>query len=197
VEEEVMAALDENEVSTCLGIYFSAKGLDQECQFNLFNHVTDKGERTFKIDLACKPFAAKGDRSPEQRQIDEGSFNSSSDLLETALSPLDEALAFPSESDRRNGWSMECNPNPMAALAVEIENSGNKYLLGSLLAASIAGRWGVLVIPEGRSSDLWLATIRRVIHKGSRSPIPSNIRIFKWPALRQRIEELVPEIQTM
>lgn len=173
--------MKEKEVASLLDIYFKSLGIETIGKINIFDHIDDTQERSFSIDFATKPLAQKGNRTRSQQDTDESLFSNNGGILDPAIDQLKTICAFPTPEDHQ--WNSISNPNPMVGIAVEIENTGSKYFLGSLLAASIAGRWGILVIPNNQTSDLWINTIRRMIHKGSNSPIPSNIIIIKFNEL--------------
>jgi hypothetical protein len=165
-------------VSNCLADYFNKQGLHPIGKFNAFDHVDDVEERTFIVDLAIGPIATKGNRTEEQIDSDTTKFRESSGQIDQAVEDLMGACIFPLQSDHNRGWRKK---------AIEIENSKSKYFLGSLLAAAIAGRWGIFVVPDSTQSKYWINTVRRMIHKGNTSPIPSNIVIFLWPRIRAHI----------
>ncbi|MCP9849217.1 hypothetical protein [Cyanobium sp. Morenito 9A2] len=153
----------------------------------MFDHLDDAEERTFIVDLTIEPIASKGNRSHEVACSDICRFRQHESDLDSALNDLLGVCEFPATVDFDKGWRKEANPNPMVGLAIEVENAKSKYFLGSLLAASCTGRWGLLVVPDTPETSRWIMTVRRMIHKGSRSPIPSNIVIFKWNRLEEYI----------
>jgi hypothetical protein len=153
----------------------------------VFDHLDDADERTFIVDLAFGPLASKGNRSHEVVCSDIESFRQHASDLDSALIDLLGVCEFPASDDFDKGWCKQANPNPMTGLAIEVENAKSKYFLGSLLAASCTGRWGLLVVPDTPETSRWIMTVRRMIHKGSHSPIPSNIVIFKWNRLEEYI----------
>jgi len=79
-------------------------------------------------------------------------------------------------------WEFKHNTNPMVGIAIEIENTLSKYFLGSLVAAAMAGRWGIVVVPSCNEANKWVEVVNRMMSKGyeGRSPIPSNILVFDW-----------------
>lgn len=170
--------IDERTVSRLLRPFFISRGLAPLGKINVFNHADDVAERTFIIDFAVGPEATKGNRTAKQKNDDLARFEEFGNLLDQVVDELLSVCEFPSEGDFGKGWSKAPNPNPMTGLAIEIENAKSKYFLGSLLAASIAGRWGLLIVPNNPITDSWINTVRRMIHKGNSSPIPSNIIIF-------------------
>jgi hypothetical protein len=85
------------------------------------------------------------------------------------------------------------NTNPMVGIAIEIENNlESKYFLGRLLAAAVAGAWGIVIVQNGYSSARWVQTLKRMIHKGHQSPIPSNILVLDWQHFDQHINTVLP-----
>jgi len=187
--------MKEREVSDLLTHYFAGRGLSAIGKFNVFDHVDDDAdERSFIIDLAFEPMATKGNRSNEQVLSDTERFEEAAAQILDAVRSMEDVCIFPTREDQSRGWQMEANRNPMVGLAVEIENAPSKYFLGSLMACAITGRWGLLVVPDSAETEHWVNTVRRMIHKGSTSPIPSNIMICSWPNLRAHIRELQPEV---
>jgi hypothetical protein len=77
----------------------------------------------------------------------------------------------------------------MVGIAIEIENTLSKYFLGSLVAAAMAGRWGIVVVPSCNEANKWAEVADRMMSKGyeGRSPIPSNILVFDWQTLSEQI----------
>lgn len=77
----------------------------------------------------------------------------------------------------------------MVRIAIEIENTLSKYFLGSLVAAAMAGRWGIVVVPRCNKADRWVEVVNRMMSKGyeGRSPIPSNVLVFDWQTLSEQI----------
>ena len=186
--------MDERTVSSELKRYFHSRGLDSIGKFDVFNHLDDSDERTFIIDFAVGPKATKGRRTSDQEHIDLTRFQEAGTRIDPVVKGLMHICEFPSAEDtigRR--WKELANPNPMVGLAVEIQNAKTKYFLGSLLAASAVGRWGLLIVPDSLEMDRWIQTIPRIIHKGSLSPIPSNIVIVKWPQLEIHIGQAATE----
>lgn len=182
-----MNNMNESEVLSAIERHLISRGLRPVRKLNLFDHADDIEERTFITDLATHPIATKGQRTYEQIGVDSSRFSECVDLLDRVASEIEELCIFPSSEDCQRDWIRSANPNPMAGFAFEIENADSKYFLGSLLAAAIAGRWGILVVPDTTQTDFWVNTVRRMIHKGDRSPIPSNILIVKWPDLDRHI----------
>ena len=178
-----MPELNESEVSASLSNYFSDRGLTPLGKRSPFTHTDDITERSFEIDLAIGPCGTQGNRTPQQIEEDETLFREQSKLIDSAIRDLRRFSLFPKDQDSIMSWSWEANPNPVYGMAIEIENNLSKYFLGSLLAAAIAGRWGILIIPDLPNAARWIETIHRMMHKGSKSPIPSNISIFSWPML--------------
>jgi hypothetical protein len=179
--------LNERTITSRLRRYFHSKGLSPIGKLNVFNHLDDADERTFIVDLAFGPIASTGNRTYDVVRSDTNRFSQHEMLLDSALNDLLDVCEFPATVDFNKGWSKQANPNPMVGLAIEVENAKSKYFLGSLLAASCTGRWGLLVVPDTPETSRWIMTVRRMIHKGARSPIPSNIVIFKWNRLEEYI----------
>lgn len=184
-------------VSDCLARYFTSHGLKPIQQFNVFNHSDDADERSFIIDLAIGPVATKGNRSFLQASDDRTKFENCRDQIDLAIEGLKVACLFPIQSDFNSGWHSAPNPDPVVGVALEIENNmSSKYFLGSLLAASIAGHWGVLIVQESIETKRWIKTIRRMIHKGTNSPIPSNLAIYSWTKIEGHINSIQPDTAT-
>jgi hypothetical protein len=179
--------LSEPAITSRLRQHFLSKGLSPTGKLNVFDHIDDAEERSFIVDYTFGPIASKGNRSPEIANSDIRRFNQCASVLDRAVNDLLDICEFPATLDFDNGWHKQANPNPMVGLAIEVENAKSKYFLGSLLAASCTGRWGLLVVPDTPETTRWIMTVRRMIHKGSQSPIPSNIVIFKWNRLEARI----------
>ena len=180
--------LDERRVARILGDFFRSKGFDSSKRLNLFNHaVDDVLERTLITDLAIHPIARKGIRTLAQIRHDQDIFQAAGNRIDQFISDLRTICVFPSINEP--GWNEDFNPNPMAGVAIEIENAKSKYFLGSLLAPSVAGRWGLLIVPDSRFTDFWINTVRRMVAKGGKSPIPPNVIIIKWPALESYINQ--------
>jgi hypothetical protein len=179
--------LNERAITSQLRRYFLSKGLSPIGKLNVFDHLDDADERTFIVDFAFGPIASKGNRTHEVVCSDIDRFREHESVLDSALNDLLVVCEFPANVDIAKGWSKQANPDPMVGLAIEVENAKSKYFLGSLLAASCTGRWGLLVVPDTPETSRWIMTVRRMIHKGSRSPIPSNIVIFKWNRLEEYI----------
>lgn len=154
----------------------------------MFDHVDDTEERTFIVDFTVGPKSSKGNRSQEVVRSDNNLFRQHESNLDSTLCDLLDVCEFPTTVDFEKGWCRKANPNPMVGLAIEVENAKSKYFLGSLLAASCTGRWGLLVVPDTPETSRWIMTVRRMIHKGIQSPIPANIVIFKWNRLKEFID---------
>lgn len=184
--------LNERAITSRLRRHFLSKGLRSIGKLNVFDHLDDADERTFIVDFTVGPIASKGNRSPEIVYSDICTFRQHASDLDRALDDLLDVCEFPATVDLDNGWHKQPNPNPMVGLAIEVENAKSKYFLGSLLAASCTGRWGLLVVPDTPETSRWIMTVRRMIHKGNQSPIPSNIVIFKW----NRLEEYINNIES-
>jgi hypothetical protein len=180
--------LNERAITNQLGRHFASKELTPNGKLNVFDHVDDAEERTFIVDFTVGPTASKGNRSYEVACSDNDKFREYESRLDNAFNDLLAVCEFPTTDDFGKGWLSQPNPNPMVGLAVEVENAKSKYFLGSLLAASCTGRWGLLVVPDSKETSRWIMTVRRMIHKGSQSPIPANIAIFKWNRLEEYIE---------
>jgi hypothetical protein len=118
---------------------------------------------------------------------DQRLFSAHSKDIDAVVEELREISLFPNCQTRNGSWSWEANPNPLVGIAIEIENSLSKYFLGSLLAAAITGRWGIVIIHNARDEQRWVSTLNRMMHKGVTSPIPSNTIIVSWPTLCQRV----------
>ncbi|WP_353224464.1 hypothetical protein [Salinisphaera sp. C84B14] len=179
----------EAEVSQALKQFFEDRGLNPLGKLNAFDHADDAAERSFEIDLAIGPCGTKGNRAPEQICEDRKLFESGSEVIDPVIRELAEVSLFPAGRSQIQSWTEAPNPNPLFGIAVEIENNSSKYLLGSLLAAAIAGRWGMLIVPNRDGADRWIRTIDRMMHKGSQSPVPSNIIIFAWDELKQKLDD--------
>ena len=177
----------ENEVSALLQQYFCRKGLEVLGKYNAFNHDDDALERSLVIDLAIGPEGTKGLRTEQQQEADQTRFEEQAATIDSAIEELREISIFPKDQKSIKCWTWEPNPNPLVGIAIEIENNLSKYFLGSLLAAAIVGRWGIVIIQDIRDEKRWLYTIQRMMHKGSKSPIPSNIVILSWASLYQKI----------
>ena len=182
-----MNRINEKEVATFISSYFSSKGLDIIGKHDVFNHADDSDERSFKIDLAIGPVATKGERTPDQVDSDIALFERHAHLIDTTVNELMGASLFPKDRSSFRSWTKESNPNPVVGIAVEIENTMSKYFLGSLLAAAIAGRWGIVIVPDCLEAPRWISALERMMHKGKKSPIPSNVSVFTWPQLQNRI----------
>lgn len=181
------SSLDEYDVSNRLRSFFSARELQIVGKTSLFNSGDDNAERSFEIDFAIGPKATAGNRSALDESKDEQIFALASTSIDPVINELRNVSLFPKDQDSIMSWRWEPNPNPFFGLAVEIENNLSKYLLGSLLAAAIAGRWGILILPDAPNVPRWIETVHRMLHKGAQSPIPSNVAIFSWPTLKQKL----------
>lgn len=193
-----MLDLDETEVSRCLSEYFRTRGLNPLGKQSSFTHHDDSKERSFQIDLAIEPTCTLGNRSPVQVSADTLAFDEAAVLIDPEVDRLLSLSVFPKDQRSINSWNWRANPNPVYGLAIEIENNtSSKYFLGSMLAAAIAGRWGILVVPDSPEISRWIETLNRMMHKGAQSPIPSNVSVFTWPSLQeylnQEVEEGIPE----
>lgn len=177
----------ENNVSALLQQYFRSKGLEVLGKYNAFNHDDDALERSLVIDLAIGPEGTKGLRTEQQQEADQTRFQEQAATIDSAIEELREISVFPRNQTRIKSWTWEPNPNPLVGIAIEIENNLSKYFLGSLLAAAITGRWGIVIIQDARDEKRWVYTIQRMMHKGAKSPIPSNIIILSWTSLSQKI----------
>jgi len=183
--------LNERVISSALDRYFRSRGLAPIGKFDVFDHIDDSNERTFVIDFAIGPTATKGRRTPAVESDDLSRFRQEGPPIDRVVDDLLQTCDFPSDEDCQHGWRRQENPNPMVGLAVEIENAKSKYFLGSLLAASCTGRWGLLIAPDSAETNHWIHTVRRMVYKGSSSPIPSNIIIFKWNRLETHISQRI------
>jgi hypothetical protein len=182
-----MNNLNEQEVSSRLSVYFANRGLIPIGKHRPFAHADDSHERSFEIDLAIGPICTLGNRSEADEQNDRRSFEEASVIIDPIIEELRQYSLFPRSHSAINSWRWEANPIPVYGLAVEIENDLSKYLLGSMLAAAIAGRWGILILPDYPEVPRWIATIHRMMHKGAQSPIPSNVAIFSWRTLQEKL----------
>ena len=184
-----MAKLNELDVSKRLIEYFTSVGLTSLGKMDAFDHADDISERSFEIDLAIGPCGTKGNRTDQEIAKDLALFEKHSEKIDSVIRDLNEVSLFPQKHDSIKNWVRQPNPNPVFGIAIEIENNLSKYFLGSLLAAAIAGRWGILIIPEKLDAFRWIETLHRMMHKGAQSPIPSNVSIFSWPALKNKIDK--------
>lgn len=182
-----MNTLDEIIVARCLSEWFISQQLSPLGKMRPFGHHDDVGERSFAIDLAVGPVGTPGNRSQQQIENDKLLFRSASEKIDPVIEQLTNISLFPG-INLIPGHNIAPNHNPVYGIAVEIENNLSKYLLGSLLAAAITGRWGLLVLPNSAKVPKWIQTIKRMIHKGEASPIPSNILIFAWPELNAYLQ---------
>lgn len=170
-----MDKLDEREVSELLKSYFRSKGLEILGKFNAFDHPDDDtDERSFEIDLAIGPRGTKGNRTEQQRSDDTNLFEAHSAQINSVIADLNSISLFPGS----RSWSRQANPNPLVGIAIEIENKLSKYFLGSLLAAAIVGRWGMVIIPECPDASRWISTLDRMMHKGRKVPSHQTLRYF-------------------
>ena len=183
--------LDSTEVKQKLKEYFDSQNAPNQNEYNLFNHkIDDKNERNFRIDFVTAPYAKKGFRVNQIREQDRTKFNERSEKLDGIVSSLKPYSLFPREKDSVGAcWEFKHNTNPMVGIAIEIENTLSKYFLGSLVAAAMAGRWGIVVVPGCNKADRWVEVVNRMMSKGyeGRSPIPSNILVFDWQTLSEQI----------
>ena len=179
--------MNETEISEQLSRYFESKGLLILGKFDAFDHPDDNDERSFAIDLAIGPVGTKGCRSHDQELDDQRLFEQHSSVIDPIIEEFNSVSLFPRNRQAIRSWSRQPNPNPLVGIAIEIENNLSKYFLGSLLAAAITGRWGMVIIENLTNETRWISTLDRMMHKGAASPIPSNILIFSWPTLRDKI----------
>jgi hypothetical protein len=177
----------ENAVSALVQEYFKSKGLEVLGKYNAFNHGDDDLERSLVIDLAIGPEGTKGLRTETEVVADQARFLKLSPEIDKVIEELREISIFPKDQTSIMSWHWEANPNPLVGIAIEIENNLSKYFLGSLLAAAITGRWGIVIIQDTREENRWVNTIRRMMHKGSTSPIPSNTMIISWSSFSNLI----------
>ena len=171
--------------------YFDSEDTHNKHEYSLFDHTTDDTkERDFKIDFVTAPYATKGYRDGRISQQDQAQFNQSSEKLDGIVSRLKPHSLFPKEQiSVGECWEFKHNMNPMVGIAIEIENTLSKYFLGSLVAAAMAGRWGIVVVPRCNKADKWVEVVNRMVSKGyqGRSPIPSNVLVFDWQTLSEQI----------
>jgi hypothetical protein len=159
-----------------------------------FTHADDSLERSFQIDLAIGPTCTLGDRTPEQVSADTSAFDEAAVLIDPEVERLLGLSVFPKDQRSIKSWNWMANPNPVYGLAIEIENNtSSKYFLGSFLAAAIAGRWGILVVPDSPEIPRWIETLNRMMHKGVPSPIPSNVSVFTWRSLQEYLNQEVKQ----
>jgi hypothetical protein len=188
----------ENDVSSLLQEYFRSKGLDVLGKYNAFNHGNDEHERSLVIDLAIGPEGTKGDRTEQQAEDDKRRFEKQAEMIDRVIDDLRKISLFPKDQTSIKSWKSSPNPNPLVGIAIEIENNLSKYFLGSVLAAAITGRWGIAIIEDtSEVEQRWINTIMRMMHKGSTSPIPSNIIILSWNSLRTKITESESVVQVL
>jgi len=183
--------LDSTLVRQKLKEYFDSQGTPNDKEYSLFNHkIDDKDERDFRIDFVTAPYARKGYRVDRIREQDRTKFNDWSEKLDGMVRDLKPYSLFPREENCVGVcWELKHNTNPMVGIAIEIENAFSKYFLGSLVAAAMAGRWGIVVVPSGNEADKWVEVVNRMISKGyeGTSPIPSNILVFDWQTLSEKL----------
>jgi hypothetical protein len=183
--------LDSTEVKQKLKEYFDSQDAPNQNEYNIFNHKKDdKNERNFRIDFVTAPYAEKGFRVNQIREHDRTKFNEWSGKLDGIVRSLKPYSLFPGEKDSVGEcWEFNHNTNPMVGIAIEIENTLSKYFLGSLVAAAMAGRWGIVVVPSCNEAKKWIEVVDRMMSKGyeGRSPIPSNILVFDWQTLSEQI----------
>ncbi len=183
--------LDSTEVKQKLKEYFDSQDAPNQNEYNLFNHkIDDKNERDFRIDFVTAPYAKKGYRINQLREQDRTKFNEWSEKLDGIVRSLKPYSLFPRDKDCVGEcWEFKHNTNPMVGIAIEIENTLSKYFLGSLVAAAMAGRWGIVVVPSSNEAKKWIEVVDRMISKGyeGRSPIPSNVLVFDWQTLSEQI----------
>lgn len=183
--------LDSAQVKQKLKEYFDSQDTPNDNEYNLFNHKTDdKNERDFKIDFVTAPYAKKGYRLDPAVDQDRTKFNKWSEKLDGIVHSLKPYSLFPRDKNSVGQcWEFHHNTNPMVGIAIEIENTLSKYFLGSLVAAAMAGRWGIVVVPRCDKADKWVEVVDRMMSKGyeGRSPIPSNVLVFDWQTLNEQI----------
>lgn len=183
--------LKSKQVKQKLKEYFVTEGITSMNEYNVFDHKTDdKNERDFRIDFVTAPFATKGCRDDQIRLKDESGFNECSEKLDGIVLRLKSYSLFPGKRDSVGEcWKFNHNTNPMVGIAIEIENTLSKYFLGSLVAAAMAGRWGIVIVPRCNKADRWVEVVSRMMSKGyeGRSPIPSNVLVFDWQTLSEQI----------
>ncbi len=179
--------MEEEEVSCIVEAYFVSKGLKGIGKFNAFNHEDDEAERSLIIDLAIGPQATRGLRTEQQAFVDKKLFSESAGIIDPVIGDLRGLSLFPGDQTSFKSWSWEPNLNPLVGIAIEIENNLSKYFLGSLLAAAVTGRWGIVIIQDTKEEKRWMSTIQRMMHKGAKSPIPSNTMVISWSTLQQKI----------
>ena len=186
-------SLDAAQVKLTLKDYFDNEGISSVNEYKVFDHGEDDvDERDFRIDFVTRPFATKGDRDRDNWCRDRARFNDSSEKLDYIVRSLKPYSLFPGTKDKVGEcWEFKCNTNPMVGIAIEIENTLSKYFLGSLVAAAMAGRWGIVIVESCAKADKWIEAVGRMVNKGyeGRSPIPSNVLVFDWPSLRGQISE--------
>ena len=183
--------LEAAQIKQKLKEYFDSKETPNRSEYSLFDHTTDDiKERDFKIDFVTAPYATKGYRDGYMGRLDQIEFNKWSKKLDSIVCHLKPYSLFPKEKDSVGRcWKFKHNMNPMVGIAIEIENTLSKYFLGSLVAAAMAGRWGIVVVPRGNEADRWVEVVDRMMGKGykDRSPIPSNVLVFDWQTLNEQI----------
>ncbi|MEY4807324.1 MAG: hypothetical protein RLZZ206_1713 [Cyanobacteriota bacterium] len=183
--------LDSTQVKQRLKVYFDTENTPSKNEYNVFDHKTDdKNERDFRIDFVTAPYASKGYRVDRIWRQDQIKFNKWSEKLDGIVRRLKPYSLFPREKDIVGEcWEFKPNTNPMVGIAIEIENTLSKYFLGSLVAAAMAGRWGIVVVPRCNKAGKWVEVANRMVSKGyeGRSPIPSNVLVFDWQTLSEQI----------
>lgn len=136
------------------------------------------------------PYATKRYRDGRISQQDQAQFSQSSDKLDNIIHRLKPYSLFPGDKKSVGDcWEFKHNTNPMVGIAIEIENTLSKYFLGSLVAAAMAGRWRIVVVPRCNKADRWVEVVNRMMSKGyeGRSPISSNVLVFDWQTLSEQI----------
>jgi hypothetical protein len=184
-------ALEHKDIKMQLKSYFDSMSISNQSEYRLFNHADDGGEKSFTIDFVTHPYAEKGEREGAAILRDISSFQSFRNQIDRSIDQLRELSLFPGREEIP-GWQPMANTNPMVGIAIEIENNlTSKYFLGSLLAAAVAGAWGIVIVQNGYNSARWVQTLKRMIHKGHQSPIPSNILVLDWQVFDQHINTVL------
>ena len=183
--------LDSTQVKQKLKEYFDSQDTPNQNEYDIFNHKTDdKNERNFKIDFVTAPYAEKGFRVNRIKEHDRTKFNEWTEKLDDIVLSLKPYSLFPREKNCVGEcWEFKHNTNPMVGIAIEIDNTLSKYFFGSLVAAAMAGRWGIVVVPSCNEANKWVEVVNRMMSKGyeGRSPIPSNILVFDRQTLSEQI----------
>jgi hypothetical protein len=183
--------LEAAQVKQKLKEYFDSQDTHNNNEYNLFDHTTDDiNERDFRIDFVTEPYAQKGFRDGYMDLLDKEKFNQQSEKLDGIVRLLKPYSLFPRDINSVGRcWEFHHNTNPMVGIAIEIENTLSKYFLGSLVAAAMAGRWGIVIVPRGKQANKWVEVVKRMMSKGyeGRSPIPSNVLVFDWQTLSKLI----------